>query len=153
MTFQKTNTIMAVSSPGGHWNELQELADAFESLNVVYASPGIEVGRTEAQAVYHPVKDCTRKTPISALLCLLKLAFLYMRYRPRVVFTTGSLPGYFAVRIGAIFGSKTIWLESIANCEGLSMSGAKARPYCSIFLSQWPYVADQQGALYRGSLL
>ena len=36
---------------------------------------------------------------------------------------TGAAPGYFAIRIGKLLGARTLWIDSIANAEELSMGG------------------------------
>jgi hypothetical protein len=49
-------------------------------------------------------------------------------------------------------GARTIWLDSIANSDRPSLSGTFARPFASLWLTQWKHLAD--GALrYEGALL
>jgi hypothetical protein len=63
------------------------------------------------------------------------------------------MPGLFAIVIGKKLGARTVWVDSIANAEELSMSGVLARPHASMWLSQWPAVAEANGAEYAGSVL
>jgi hypothetical protein len=69
------------------------------------------------------------------------------------VITTGAAPGYFAIRIGNLFGARTIWVDSIANGEELSLSGQKAGPHAALWLTQWAHLAKAEGPHYRGSVL
>jgi hypothetical protein len=73
--------------------------------------------------------------------------------RPDVIVTTGAAPGYFAVRFGRLLGTRTVWVDSIANAEELSMSGRMAGKHASLWLTQWPHLAQGGGPEYRGSVL
>ena len=70
-----------------------------------------------------------------------------------MVISTGAAPGYFAVRIGRMLGARTLFLDSIANAEELSLSANLARRHCDLVLTQWPHLAEQDGPQYRGSVL
>jgi len=67
--------------------------------------------------------------------------------------TTGSAPGLLALRLARLLGMRTVWIDSVANVEELSLSGRKARRYADLWLTQWPHLAKEQGPEYRGSLL
>ena len=73
--------------------------------------------------------------------------------RPKVVVTTGAAPGWFAIAIARRFGAKTVWLDSFANGEELSLSGQKAGPHADLWLTQWPELAREGGPECAGSLL
>jgi hypothetical protein len=78
-----------------------------------------------------------------------------IKHRPDVVISTGAASGYFALRIGKLFGAKTIWLDSIANAEELSLSGAKVQKHADLWLTQWEHLANPQegGPEYKGAVL
>jgi hypothetical protein len=73
--------------------------------------------------------------------------------KPDVVISTGAAPGYFAIRIGRLLRMRTIWIDSIANADELSMSGAKAGAFADLWLTQWPHLASQNGPKYLGNVL
>lgn len=73
--------------------------------------------------------------------------------RPEVIISTGAAPGYLGLRIGKWFGARTIWIDSIANAEKLSLSGQLVRNCADLWLTQWPHLARQDGPLFRGSVL
>jgi Oligosaccharide biosynthesis protein Alg14 like len=54
---------------------------------------------------------------------------------------------------GRFLGARTIWVDSIANIDVLSMSGQKAGRYADLWLTQWPELASPNGPEYRGSVL
>jgi hypothetical protein len=59
-------------------------------------------------------------------MLLTRLTWIIICPRPDVVITTGAASGYFAVRIGKFFGARTLFLDSIANAERLSLSARMA---------------------------
>jgi hypothetical protein len=78
-------------------------------------------------------------------LALVRTAWVIMlllwRERPDVVLSTGAAPGYFAIRLGGWMGARTVWVDSVANAEELSLSGRKAGACADLWLTQWPHLA------------
>ena len=70
-----------------------------------------------------------------------------------MIVSTGAAPGYIAIRLGKLFGARSVWVDSIANPEQLSMSGAMAGRYADLWLTQWPHLAKRDGPYYRGAVL
>jgi hypothetical protein len=76
------------------------------------------------------------------------------KVRPHVVVTTGAAPGLVAIGVGKLFGAKTVWIDSLANSEVLSLSGRIAEKYADLWLTQWPHLDDSLPRLkYMGSVL
>ncbi len=75
-----------------------------------------------------------------------------MRERPDVVFSTGAAPGFFALFFGRLFGARTIWLDSLANVDRLSLSARLVRPFAKLWLTQWAELAGPDGPEYAGSV-
>jgi hypothetical protein len=73
--------------------------------------------------------------------------------RPHVVVSTGAAPGYFALRLGRWFGARTVWIDSIANVEQLSMTGTLVRRFADRWLTQWPHLAQSGGPEFAGAVL
>lgn len=149
----KKKRILGVSSGGGHWVELIRLAPALEAHDVALVSVD-EAYRGEAgSARFYTVRDVTRWDKWRWAQTIAKLAWILARERPDVVISTGALPGYFSLRLAKWFGARTVWLDSIANVEQLSMSGQKIGKYADLWLTQWPHLAKPKGPLYRGTVL
>lgn len=70
-----------------------------------------------------------------------------------MVLSTGAAPGYIAVRLGKLIGAKTIWIDSIANVEHLSMAGELAGQHADLWLTQWPHLAKADGPHFHGAVL
>ena len=101
----------------------------------------------------HVVRDATRWDRLGSLVLLFQMARLVLRERPDVVITTGAAPGCFAVIFGRLSGARTIWVDSIANVERMSLSGRLVRPFTGLWLTQWPELAEGKDApSYAGAV-
>lgn len=145
--------ILAVASGGGHWQQLMLLRPAFEGRSVFYITTlkGLAEGHGAAPAGFAP--DCNRNEPVAVVKAVAALLWRVIRFRPHVVISTGALPGVIALACGRLVGARTIWVDSVANAEEMSMSGRLARRFAHLWLSQWEHVAKAEGADYAGSVL
>lgn len=153
-TFIKQRRILAVASGGGHWVQLLRLRPAFAGGRVTY----VTVNRAYATDLdpgdrLRLVNDATRWDKIGLARMALRLMWILLRERPHVIVSTGAAPGYFAIRFGRLIGARTIWLDSIANVEHLSMSGERIGHHADLWLTQWSHLARPDGPHYFGSVL
>lgn len=144
---------MAVASGGGHWVQLLRLRPAFEGHDVTYVT--VQEGyRTDiGNSKFRVVPNANRDTKIKLIRSALASAFLLLRERPDVVITTGAAVGFFTVRLASLMGIKTVWVDSVANAEELSLSGRKAGRFVDLWLTQWSHLADDNGPQFLGSVL
>ncbi len=145
--------ILAISSGGGHWIQMLRLRPAFAGAKVLFASVGESRAREVAPAPYCSIPDANRAQKLKLIWLLAKVSWLLLRFRPDVVVSTGAAPGYFAVRLGRLMGARTLFLDSIANAEELSLSAHMARRHCDLVLTQWPHLAAKDGPFFSGSVL
>jgi UDP-N-acetylglucosamine:LPS N-acetylglucosamine transferase len=150
--------ILAVSSGGGHWVELLRVMPAFEGADIAYVTVNRDYRNEVAPHRFHLVNDATRWNKFAMALMALRLLLIVMRERPDVVVTTGAAPGYFALRFGRMIGARTIWIDSIANVEELSLSGQIAGKYADLWLTQWPHLGttndgSRRSPQYAGAVL
>ncbi|MEM7624096.1 MAG: UDP-N-acetylglucosamine--LPS N-acetylglucosamine transferase [Planctomycetota bacterium] len=145
--------VLAVASRGGHWVQLLRLLPAFDNCNVVYVSTDEGYRDQVDGAPFRTLPDASRWNKLAMMRLALCVAWLVIRYRPMVVISTGAAPGFFAVVFGKVLGARTIWLDSIANAEKMSLSGEKAKPFADLWMTQWPQVAARSGASYSGAIL
>lgn len=141
-----TKRVLAVASMGGHWRQLNEMTDAFEGHQVRFVSTSKELGD-------YCVRDCSRTQWWLGLITAAQLIWILLRVRPHVVVSTGALPGLVAIMLGRMFGARTVWIDSIANADEMSLSGRLSRPFAELWLTQWPGVSAQTGASYAGAVL
>lgn len=145
--------LLAISSGGGHWVQMLRLRPAFEGCEVTYAT--VRAGyRLEVPGEdFRLIPDSNRWNKLALLRSALAVFLLVWRLRPDVVITTGAAPGYFGVRFGKLLGARVIWVDSVANVEELSMSGAKAGSFVDLWLTQWPHLARDGGPQCFGNVL
>ncbi|ROR07723.1 polysaccharide biosynthesis protein [Erwinia sp. JUb26] len=145
--------VLFVCSSGGHWvqmtkimkeldfNEFHPLigtcsnVDSFNSINIDRL-PDFN-------------KDKIIKT-VSGAFTILKYI---LAKKPDIAISTGAAPGIVALFFVKLRGGKTIWIDSIANTERLSLSGKMALRFCSVVLTQWPHLADGNKIQYKGRVI
>ncbi len=149
----KRKKVLAVASSGGHWIQLRRVIPAFADSEVVYVTV-IESYRSQVPGNrFYSVNDATRWNKLGLIRLALRVGWIIVKERPSVVISTGAAPGYFAILLGRWFGAKTIWIDSMANIEDLSMSGSRVGRYADLWLTQWPHLAKAEGPHYGGSVL
>lgn len=149
--------ILAIASGGGHWVQLRRMRSAWAGCRTVWVTthPGYraEVEADGGNTRFYAVADANRWQKARLVRQLGQIARILLAERPGVVVTTGAAPGYFAVRLGRLLGARTVWVDSIANAEELSLSGRKAGRHVDLWLTQWPHLAREGGPGYRGAVL
>ncbi|MBP7003130.1 UDP-N-acetylglucosamine--LPS N-acetylglucosamine transferase [Amaricoccus sp.] len=146
--------VLAVSSGGGHWVELGRLRAAFAGLEVIYASTDPSAAAGLDGARHYVVRNVTRRDRWGFAVAIWQLLRILLRERPDVVVTTGAAPGFLALAAGKLLcGSRTIWIDSVASAETLSLSARLARPVADAWLVQWAHLARRDGPEYWGTVL
>lgn len=145
--------VLAVASGGGHWTQMMRLRQVFEGHDVAFVGVKEMYRADVAPLRFYAIPDVSRLHKWALPWSVLKLAFIFLRERPSVVITTGSAPGMLALRIGKLLGARTVWIDSIANAEQMSLSGQKARKVADLWLTQWPHLAKEDGPKFLGSVL
>lgn len=145
--------ILAIASGGGHWQQLMLLRPAFDGHDVRFLTtlPGLPEQFGAAPAAIVP--DCNRDKKAAMIRTTAAILRQMAAYRPHVVISTGALPGVIALTLGRTMGARTIWVDSVANAEEMSLSGRMARHVAHLWMSQWQHVADNAGAEYAGAVL
>lgn len=146
--------VLLVASAGGHWVELHRLGAAFADADCQFVSTSSgmtpPVGNRRILEIPDTARDATRKI----MPTLIALFRIFRTFDPDVVVSTGAAPGALALLIGRLFGARTIWIDSIANSEELSLSGRLAKPIADLRITQWPHLARADRSLrYLGQIL
>jgi len=150
---KQTTTILAVASGGGHWVQLLRLRPAFARMRCVYVSVEEDQAADVAPSRFYAMPDANRSTKFKLIWQLVKLTYIVLRERPDVIVSTGAAPGYIAIRLGRLVGARTLFIDSIANAEQLSLSGHLASHHADLMLTQWQQLSHYGGPQYRGSVL
>jgi hypothetical protein len=145
------------ASSGGHMSELAallELQDHWPVRPGLYVS-SLTISRDALPAGVrsYVIGECDRHRPFDAVKTLARSLRIALVERPRVVLTTGSLPLALFSLACKIFGARIIWIDSISQIEGLSISGRLVRPFADLFFVQWPELARYRNVRYAGELI
>ncbi len=140
----KSPRVLAIASSGGHWMQLRRMASAFPE-STVWVSTDEGLAADVAPSSFHAVPDANRWNKIALVRSALSILWVALRVRPTHVVTTGAAPGWFMIVFTRMLGAKTLWIDSIANAEELSLSGVKARRWAHEVWTQWPeLIADAE---------
>ncbi len=146
--------VLAIASSGGHWVELRRLRPAWEECQMIYVSTSANrkeelLNEAEKDGVAFPafyvVVEASRWEKFKLLKQLLQIIRILLKTRPQIIISTGAAPGFFALKIGKLLGARTIWVDSIANAEELSLSGKKAANCADLWLTQWEHLSRKNG--------
>jgi Oligosaccharide biosynthesis protein Alg14 like len=145
--------LLAVSSGGGHWVQLLRVGPAFADCEVTF----VTIHESDREQVpnhkFYVVNDANRLSKLGLIKAASRLAWIVWNEKPDIVLSTGAALGYIALRLGRMMRARTIWLDSIANVEELSMSGLRIGHCADLWLTQWPHLARPEGPKYVGSVL
>jgi hypothetical protein len=147
------NVVLVVASSGGHWSQLMLLRPAFADLPVAYCSTLPTTGASLGVENYHFMPDCNRHSRFGIVKTAWVGLKIFWRVNPSAVISTGALPGLIMIVYARLSGRRTVWIDSIANSEKLSMCGNVARWLAHKCFVQWPELAELPGAEYHGSVL
>jgi UDP-N-acetylglucosamine:LPS N-acetylglucosamine transferase len=152
----KKTKILAISSPGGHWIQLNKICNQLENqFDVVYATPGAQyksAAKKNNRKVY-TITDASADSKLNLIPVTLQILFILIHERPNTIISTGAAPGVMAVLLCKFLPIKTIWIDSIANVKVLSRSGRMVKNHADLVLTQWQDLSDDKNIFYRGSVL
>lgn len=136
--------ILAISSSGGHWAQMQRLTLSFSRHEVIYISTFRGYAAQVSPCRYYQVKDASAWSKLNLIFLFFQLVRIIFKERPNIIISTGAAPGLFAIIISRFIGAKTIWVDSIANYKQISLSGRLAKYFTHLHLTQWEHLANQK---------
>lgn len=145
--------ILLVASFGGHWVQMRRLAPAFDGLEQHYVSTNKGLADSVLPAGFSVVPDANLDEKLGLIFLALRMLWVVIKIHPDFVISTGAAPGYFALMFGKLLGAKTIWIDSCANVEHLSVSGSKVKNFADLWLTQWEHLEGEKGPFFRGAVL
>ncbi len=144
MKKNKKKRIMFISSTGGHFSEmsqLKELTKKYDYYIVTEKTPNIgylkEKHPKKVSLLVYGTKDHMITYPFKLLFNCFKSLFIYIKVRPKVIITTGAHTAGPMCCIGKIFGSKIIFIETMANISTKTITGRLIYKFADLFIVQW----------------
>lgn len=134
--------VMFISSVGGHLTQLLELKPIFNDYNYVLVTEKTDVTK-EMKNKYNMAYLIygTREYLLSYLFKfsfnILKSFYLFLKYRPQVIVTTGAHTAVPMCYIARLFRKKVIFIESYAKRTSPTLSGRLVYKVATTFIVQW----------------
>lgn len=151
--------ICFMASGGGHFQELCGLAGLAERYDHILISTEVNKALAHAcpfQRVYQideVGQGLWKKSPVKILGTLWRIYHILLQEKPDLVISTGAgiaIPGFLAAKL---LGIRTIYIESYARVETLSLAGRVCYRIADLFLVQHACLANRlPRAIYAGSL-
>jgi hypothetical protein len=146
--------VLLVASGGGHWIELTRLGRAFRNCDCHFVSTVPNLTAPVGDRPVQTITDSSRDTKTNMVHSVFQIWKIIRDTRPDLVVSTGAAPGAVAIVLARMRGIQTIWIDSIANSEELSLSGKAVRYFADLRLTQWPHLAQtKSGVRYFGRIL
>ena len=143
-----------MASGGGHWVQLGRLRPVFEMHDTAYVTTHPDYRVEVPDSRFYAVSDVTRMSLGRLFILVPQLVRILLKERPDVIITTGSAPALVCLAMARVITrARTIWIDSIANCDRMSTSGKHARRVAHICLTQWPKLSQPGGPTFWGAVL
>ena len=144
-----------VCSSGGHFLQLyslRELWGEYDRFWVTFPHNDTEflLENEKKYWAYHP----TNRNIKNFVRNLFLASKILRKEKPDAIISTGAGIAVPFTYMGKILGIKTIYIESLARVESLSLSGKLIYPMAHYMLVQWPELESKyKRAIYRGQVV
>ena len=143
-TLNKETKILFISSTGGHFSELMQLKALMEKCNYYIVTEKTKTNSNLKEKYKDKIDFLlyeTKKCPFKYIFVLLANCFIslyiYLKFRPQVVITTGTHTAGPMCCIAKILGSKVIYIETFANRKTKTATGKLLYLIADTFVVQW----------------
>ena len=134
--------VMFISSVGGHLTQLLELKKIFNDYDYVLVTEKNDVTKDmnkkyKMEYLVYGSREYILSYIVKFSYNILKSFYLFLKYRPKVIVTTGTHTAVPMCYIGRLFGRKVIFIESYAKRTSPTLSGRLVYKIASTFIVQW----------------
>lgn len=134
--------VMFISSVGGHLTQMLQLNKIFNCYNYVLVTEKTDVTRGmkskyKTEFLAYGSRQYIFSYIFKFAFNIFKSIYLFAKYRPKVVVTTGTHTAVPMCFIARLFGRKVIFIESFAKRTSPTLSGKIVYPIATTFVVQW----------------
>ena len=141
--------VLFISSTGGHLSEMMMLSSLFSKYDyhIITEKTKSNLGlkdkyKNKVDYLVYGTKDHKLTYGFKLLYNCFKKLYLYLKVRPDFIITTGAHTAGPMCCIGKIFGSKIIYIETLANIHTKTITGSKVYKFADMFIVQWESMKD-----------
>lgn len=134
--------VMFICSVGGHLTQMLELKELFNEYNYVLVTERTDVTKSMVEKYnMEYLKYGSRKYLFKYIFIFLsniiKSFYLFIKYNPKTIVTTGTHTAVPMCYIGWLFRRKIIYIESFAKRTSPTKAGRMIYPIATTFIVQW----------------
>ena len=145
--------VLAVASIGGHWIQLLRISKGLEgTCDLAFASTHDKCAKMVEGHSFNKLIEFSRWDWYKLLPALFNEISIVRKEKPDVVITTGAAPGLIVLFAAFLMGKKTIWVDSIANVNHLSLCGRVAKMFATRCYTQWEELGGS-GIEFSGNVI
>lgn len=140
----KKKRVLFISSTGGHLDELMQLKPMFDKYDYYIVTEKTKSNLSlknkfpkKVSLLAYGTKKNMLVYPFILLINSFKSLFIYIKFRPKFIISTGSHTAGPMCCIGKILGSKIIYIETFANSKTKSVAGNLVYKFADFFIVQW----------------
>lgn len=138
----KKSKVMFICSVGGHLTQMLQLKSIYNDYNYVLVTEKTDVTRDlkekyNTEYLIYGSRKYLFKYLFIFLYNILKSIFLFIKYRPTTIITTGTHTAVPMCYLGWLFRRKVIYIESFSKRTSKTLSGKLVYPIATIFVVQW----------------
>ena len=140
----KKKKVLFISSTGGHLKELLQLKKLFgkyDSYLITEKTDSTKKLKDEYKEkmgyMVFGTKDHMLTNPYKLLAKCFISVYYFIKIRPKYIVTTGTHTAGPICYLGKIFGSKIIYIETMANINRKTQTGRLIYPIADLFIVQW----------------
>lgn len=154
----KKKKVLFVSSIGGHLTQMLELKSLFDDYNYLLVTEKTDVTKNlKDKYKVTFFKYCNKQNFIKYffinVINAFHSVFLFFKFNPKVIVTTGANTCVPLCYLGFIFRRKVIYIESFAKQNGKTLSGKIVYPVATHFIVQWESMKKYYPkAIYLGGI-
>ena len=150
---KKNPKICFVSSSGGHWEQLQKLkplADKYEGFFVTEKTQ-FDAPLASYFMMQTDLKD--KLMPFKMLVNSVKALKIWIKEKPDLIITTGTMVAYPLYLLSIICKKKFIFIETFGRANMPTVAGKLMEKHSDLFIVQWETQKKHyKKAIYGGCL-
>ena len=134
----KKFTIAIASSTGGHMVQARLLESVYGKYEHFYFTfnGGVAENMKKDYKVYS-IPNITKRKPLSWISGFINSFIIAYKTKPDIVITTGAGIVVFFCLFSKLFGSKIIFIESMARIKSPTLTARMIYPFADLFIVQW----------------
>ncbi|SKA09263.1 Oligosaccharide biosynthesis protein Alg14 like [Pilibacter termitis] len=151
--------VLFICSTGGHLEEMLTLRPLFSKYKSIFVTENNVRGKQlNLDIPVYFVRFGTRRHLLAYLFIfswnIVKEFFIFLRFMPDVVITTGAHTSVPMVYFAKLFKKKVVYIESVARVHSKSFTGKLIEKKVDKLIVQWKEMEDvYENGEYHGQLL